>query len=76
MSRHDLQALFQRFDSDSDGYIDRSELSEALSELTGDELTYSELKSTLDDFDADGDGKITFAEFTRVMTAPEDVVVE
>ena len=66
----DYWGVFRAIDTDNSGHISRSEFRDLLNKL---ELTVSheELMRLLDKFDADGDGRVTYAEFLRFVDAPE-----
>ncbi|CAK8694280.1 unnamed protein product [Clavelina lepadiformis] len=63
-----MHAVFHLFDQDRDGYINPDELKRAL-EASGYHLTDNELDEIIKEVDRNGDGKIDFAEFTRLTNA-------
>ena len=58
--------LVQVFDRDGDGLISEEELRLTMNNL-GEPLTEAEVKSMIAEADLDGDGKINFLEFSRLM---------
>jgi len=56
----------QVFDRDGDGLISEEELRLTMNNL-GEPLTEAEVKSMIAEADLDGDGKINFQEFSRLM---------
>ncbi|KAH7848056.1 hypothetical protein Vadar_033267 [Vaccinium darrowii] len=56
------ERIFKRFDENGDGKISASELAEALKALGS--VTAEEVKRMMGEIDTDGDGFISFAEFT------------
>jgi Ca2+-binding EF-hand superfamily protein len=54
------------FDRDGDGLISEEELRLTMNNL-GEPLTEDEVKSMIAEADLDGDGKINFQEFSRLM---------
>lgn len=62
---------FDIYDLDSDGYISNGELFLALRIMSGDHLSPVELQQVVDktirDCDSDGDGKISFDEFSHLV---------
>jgi len=60
-----LQA-FKQFDKDGNGFIDASELKKTMREL-GQNLTDDEIESMMKEADTNGDGKIDYQEFLKMM---------
>jgi calmodulin len=76
-----LEQAFKLFDKDAGGTISREELKETINDVmkgTGEAMSESEFEEMIDEFDADGDGIITFDEFAprdnNIMAG--DVVVD
>jgi Ca2+-binding EF-hand superfamily protein len=57
-----IKTIFNQFDSDKDGYINRTELCKLATALN-DPLTRAELEDFFMKIDTDNDGKITWNEF-------------
>ncbi|KAF8672503.1 calcium ion binding [Rhizoctonia solani] len=55
----ELRQVFDRFDKDGSGSIERGELGKAVA-LLGDQLTDQELAMIMREVDADGDGRVSF----------------
>mmetsp|Transcript_2464 Transcript_2464/g.6580 ORF Transcript_2464/g.6580 Transcript_2464/m.6580 type:complete len:455 (-) Transcript_2464:175-1539(-) len=56
--------IFERFDEDNDGHLNRTELSKAIAEITGkDDITMAHVETLLDEFDRDRNGLLDFCEF-------------
>jgi calmodulin len=65
-----LEQAFKLFDKDAGGTISREELKETINDVmkgTGEAMSESEFEEMIDEFDADGDGIITFDEFKKIM---------
>lgn len=54
--------LFDQIDKDKSGFLDEKEISEFLNLITGGKATPQQVKETMDKYDHDHDGKITFEE--------------
>lgn len=65
-SRQDAHAAFEVVDTDHDGMIDPQELTH-LWERTGDTLTDERLAEIFAKADTNGDGLISFDEFTALL---------
>jgi len=62
----DLREAFKLFDRNRDGYIDRKELKKVTSML-GTMLTSEELDEFMRDADVDGNGKLDYDEFVKML---------
>lgn len=62
----DLQAIFESFDTDGDGSLDKKELVVGLNEF-GIKMSMDERKQLLQVLDDDGDGTIEWREFSAVV---------
>ncbi|KAF6153643.1 hypothetical protein GIB67_027510 [Kingdonia uniflora] len=63
-----LHRLFQLFDRDGNGYITACELAHSMAKL-GHALTAKELTGMIKEADTDGDGRISFVEFSQAITS-------
>ncbi|KAB2070585.1 hypothetical protein ES319_A08G164600v1 [Gossypium barbadense] len=67
-SEEQLKQLFKMFDRDGNGFITAAELAQTMAKL-GHALTVEELTGMIKEADADGDGRISFDEFSRAITS-------
>lgn len=70
---HVWRTVFNAFDRDGSGRIDRDELTRALRRLGGD-WTKQRIARALDEFDADGQGALTFEQFYVMVTGGAPLV--
>jgi Ca2+-binding EF-hand superfamily protein len=63
---NDYRATFELVDVDGDGYISADELKNLMSKL-GQDITATRAVEVVVAADANGDGKISLAEFTALM---------
>ncbi|CAI0470944.1 unnamed protein product [Linum tenue] len=63
-----LRKLFRMFDRDGNGYITAAELAHSMARL-GHELTAEEVAGMIREADTDGDGRISFPEFSRAISS-------
>lgn len=72
-----LMFLFKIYDMDNDGYISNGELFLVLKMMVVDSLPEVQLQQLVDrtimEGDADGDGKLSFAEFKKFIEASDEV---
>jgi Ca2+-binding EF-hand superfamily protein len=61
-----LRDVFNIFDADGSGGIDRDEMRSLMKKLAQD-LTEEEISLIMEEVDADGDGEISFEEFKTLM---------
>ncbi|XP_044467174.1 probable calcium-binding protein CML15 [Mangifera indica] len=61
-----LLEVFRAFDRDGNGYITAAELAGSMAKI-GQPLTYKELTEMIKEADTNGDGVISFNEFSAVM---------
>ncbi|KAL5104092.1 Calmodulin-like protein [Taenia crassiceps] len=61
-----LRETFRVFDKDNDGYITSSELQTVLQQM-GLEVSGSDAADILAEADTDGDGRVTFEEFEKMV---------
>ncbi len=64
----ELRQAFRMFDKNKDGMIDSSEL-KWMTTTMGQRLTQEELEAFMREADLDGDGKLNYEEFCRMMTS-------
>jgi len=66
-----LKFAFQIYDIDKDGYISSAELYNVLKQMVGNNLKETQLQQIVDKTmiyaDSDGDGKISYDEFTKIL---------
>ncbi|XP_059096654.1 calmodulin-like [Tigriopus californicus] len=62
----EIREAFRVFDSDGNGFINRSELRAVMMNL-GEKLSEDEIESLIDTVDIDGDGQINYEEFYIMM---------
>ncbi|XP_039052034.1 probable calcium-binding protein CML17 [Hibiscus syriacus] len=67
-SEEQLKLLFKLFDSDGNGFITAAELAQSMEKL-GLSFTVEELTDMIMEADTDGDGKISFEEFSYAITS-------
>merc|ERR1712093_133645 len=65
----EIKNAFLTFDADGSGFITREELIETLTTM-GDPVDEETITGMIQEADLDGDGKINYAEFTKIMLAP------
>ena len=63
-----LRQLFRMFDRDGNGFITAAELAHSMAKL-GHALTAEELTGMIKEADTDGDGRISFQEFSQAITS-------
>lgn len=63
-----LRRLFTMFDRDGNGFITAAELAHSMAKL-GHALTAEELTGMIKEADCDGDGRISFQEFSQAITS-------
>jgi serine/threonine-protein phosphatase 2B regulatory subunit len=72
-----LRFAFQVYDIDADGYISNGELFRVLKMMVGTNLTDIQLQQIVDksmiEGDLDGDGKISFEEFVKMIGTSEGI---
>lgn len=65
-AENQLEHMFKIIDRDQDGFITHSEMKRAIEEM-GDTTTDAEVNEMIRKADSDGDGKLTFEEFSAIM---------
>jgi serine/threonine-protein phosphatase 2B regulatory subunit len=72
-----LRFLFKVYDIDNDGYISNGELFIVLRLMVADSLNDVQLQQLVDrtimEGDSDGDGKLSFAEFKKIIESTSDI---
>lgn len=72
-----LRFLFKVYDIDNDGYISNGELYLVLRLMVANSLTEVQLQQLVDrtivEADQDGDGKLSFEEFKRIIQSSSDI---
>ncbi|KAK9705034.1 hypothetical protein RND81_07G028500 [Saponaria officinalis] len=66
VNQEQLLQVFRSFDRDGNGYITAAELAGSMAKM-GQPLTYKELAEIMREADTNGDGVISFQEFTTIM---------
>lgn len=66
VNQDQLMEVFRIFDRDGNGHITAAELAGAMAKM-GQPLTYQELTEMMREADSNGDGVISFNEFTTIM---------
>ena len=61
-----LRKAFQQYDKDGNGYITAKELREVM-EGVGEQLSSKEVQKMINAADSDGDGRIDYTEFVKMM---------
>merc|ERR1712054_248320 len=64
--QNEIREAFLTFDADGSGYITRDELIETLTTM-GDPVDEEVITGMIQEADLDGDGKINYEEFTKIM---------
>jgi Ca2+-binding EF-hand superfamily protein len=65
-------SFFNALDRDADGGVDVTELTNALTTLLGEEVTFDDVENFLEDIDEDGDRTIDMIEFIAALEALDD----
>merc|ERR1711871_337144 len=65
-TQEEMENAFLPFDADGSGFIDREELVNVLTTM-GDPVDEETINGMIAEADLDGDGKINYAEFTKIM---------
>ena len=69
----DPGSFFKKLDSNGDGMINRSELIEAFSNYSNDDITGESIEELIDMFDDDGNDSIDLLEFIETIETHEEV---
>lgn len=65
-SQEEIEEAFKVFDRNNNGYISSSELRHVLMSI-GDRLTEGEADAMIAEADIDGDGQISYEEFSKIL---------
>lgn len=65
-SADDLQAVFQSYDKDGDGFVSFAELKRGLLE-SGYDMSFEAVREMMNVADSSGDGRINYREFTKML---------
>ncbi|KAL1810382.1 hypothetical protein ACET3Z_027372 [Daucus carota] len=66
-SEKQMRVIFKMFDRDGDGFVTAKELADSMERL-GHKLSKEELTGMIEEADADGDGQISFEEFSQALS--------
>lgn len=73
--QHDAAVAFRMYDMDGDGFVTANDLAHTLRMLQGKALSDPQLtqivESTIEQHDLDRDGRLSFQEFTSLLTAAD-----
>ncbi|PKA56572.1 putative calcium-binding protein CML31 [Apostasia shenzhenica] len=67
----DFEQVFRFFDEDGDGMISAVELRSGMRRSSGEELSLEEAAAVVESSDSDGDGKLGYEEFLRLVVTEE-----
>jgi len=65
-SEDEMREAFMAFDKDGSGYLDAEELKHFMT-MEGEKLTDAEVDEMIREWDIDGDGKLNYEEFVKMM---------
>ncbi|KAG0464025.1 hypothetical protein HPP92_020094 [Vanilla planifolia] len=63
--------VFRQFDEDGDGGISAAELCKCM-RIAGAELSHAEAEAVVESLDSDGDGKLGYGDFIKLLDAEEE----
>lgn len=66
-----LREAFRIFDKDKSGYIEAREIA-LTAQALGEALSEAELREFMAEADLDGDGRLNYNEFVKIMTSKGD----
>jgi calmodulin len=67
-AEEEIREAFKVFDKNGDGYVEVAELRQVVQGL-GEPLSEADLQEMIKEADADGDGRISYQEFVRLMAS-------
>ncbi|XP_078313151.1 neo-calmodulin-like isoform X2 [Crassostrea virginica] len=70
----ELMEAFRAFDADKSGYISAHELRTVMTNM-GEKMTEEHIDGMISEIDSDGDGKINFEEFIRLVISRKDLLL-
>ena len=62
----EMHVVFNSFDTDGNGFLDKNELKNAFKDFKGG-LTDAEIDALIAEADVNGDGKVSFEEFVALV---------
>ncbi len=65
-SKQELEVAFKRYDADGNGFLTVDEFQSVMSNM-GRCMSRNEVRSMIQSFDSNNDGKISFNEFTKLF---------
>merc|ERR1711879_110461 len=71
-----LTRIYESFDSNGDGEIDRREFIYSLQKVDEEFFTIETIEKLLAEADSDGDGVIHYAEFIRWLCGEDEMILE
>ncbi|KAJ3120252.1 calmodulin-like 3 [Physocladia obscura] len=69
-AEEEMKEAFRIFDRNADGFITHDEFKATL-EAQGDSISDQEVDDLIKECDVDGDGKLNYEEFSKMMTPPK-----
>ncbi|KAI9300521.1 calmodulin [Cunninghamella echinulata] len=74
-SPEEIQEAFKVFDKDGNGYISAAELRHVMTSL-GERLTEEEVEEMIREADVDGDDRINYEEFVKMMVSKQTIKIK
>lgn len=62
-----IESVFQEFDKDNDGFLNKGEFSQFLNKVSGDSISHNELEVLYDALDVTGDETVSIHEFVQKL---------